>query len=312
LQYACIFSLDQPISGGTMTATRVCDLTTECGTQTDTDAYRICSRRFDGCSCTLTSPSATATNPMDPTVSKTPLCQAPDGTYGNKQYYAKAYPGIRELQVLRGFYEVSNYSHNNAVAASICPKDLNYANAASPGYGYNPAVRALVDRLKDNIGGTCLPQSLVANATTGKVPCAVIEAITPQGKAEGSCDCAAKQRDTVDAATQASMRQILERRGICNGTGCEQFCFCQLRQLLSGTPAGDACLTDPTATNTTSPPGFCYINPPTFGNAALVADCDANEKRTIRIVGNTATGLGAPAKGPVFYSCSSSPYAATL
>ncbi len=307
LQFACIFSLEQPITAGQTSATRLCDLAEACGTDDGSDAYRLCARRFDGCSCTLS--STTTTSPLDPTVSLSPLCQAPDGKYGNRQYYAKAYPGLRELQVLRGFYEVSNYSHNNAVAASICPKDLNYANAAGPGYGYNPAIGALVDRLKNNVGGACLPQPLAADATTGKVPCAVIEAITPQGASEGSCDCAAKQRDSVDATTQEAMRQILERRGICNGTACEQFCFCRLRQLLSGTPAGDACLNNPAATNTTNPPGFCYVNPPTFGNAALVADCDSNEKRTIRIVGNDSLGLGAPAKGPVFYSCTGSPYA---
>jgi len=310
LQFACVFSLDQPIAAADANATRVCDLESACGAAADTDAYKVCARRFDGCSCTLTAAGTTATNPLDPTVSHSPLCQAANGTYGNTQYFAKAYPGLRELQVLRGFYEVSNFSHNNAIAASICPKDLNFANAAGPGYGYNPAVRSLVDRLKDNIGGTCLPQPLVADATTGKVPCSVIEAITPQGAAEGSCNCAAKQRDDVDSATQLAMRKLLERRGICNGTGCEQFCFCQLRQLLTGTPAGDACLNDKNAADTTSPPGFCYVNPPTFGNATLVADCDANEKRTIRIVGNTALGLGAPAKGPVFYSCSGSPYVA--
>ena len=311
VQFACIFSLEQPIAAGQTSAKRICDVTMECGAPADTDEYRVCSRRFDGCSCTLSSSAATSKSPLDPTVSLSPLCQAPDGQYGGTQYFAKAYPGIRELQVLRGFYEASTYSRNNAVAASICPKDLNFANAASPGYGYNPALRALVDRLKDNIGGTCLPQPLVVDATSGKVPCAVIEAITPQGAAEGSCNCAAEQRDAVDAATQQTMRSILARRGVCSGTSCNQFCFCRLRQLMPGTPAGDACLNDPNAnTNAnTNPPGFCYINPPTFGSAALVSDCDANEKRTIRIVGNDALGLSAPAKGPVFYSCAGSPFA---
>jgi hypothetical protein len=309
VQFACIFSLDQPIIAGQPNALRVCDLATACGADDGSDAYRICARRFDGCACTLSPAGATQKGPLDPTVSLSPLCQAGDGQYGSTQFFAKAYPGLRELQVLRGFFGISTYSRNNAIAASICPKDLNAANAAGPGYGYNPAMRALVDRLKDNIGGTCLPQPLVADATTGKVPCALIEAITPEGAAEGSCDCAAKQRDAVDATTQQSMRALLERRGTCVGTSCNNFCFCRLRQLLPGTTAGDACLNDLNATRTTNPPGFCYVDPPNHGNAALVADCDAGEKRTLRIVGNTALGLGAPAKGPVFYTCSATPFA---
>jgi hypothetical protein len=309
VQFACIFSMDQPIASGTTSAKRTCDLAAECGTDSGTDAYKLCARRFDGCSCALTASGAAQKNALDPAVTLSPLCQAADGTYGSTQYYAKAYPGLRELQVLRRFSEVSAYSRNNAIAASICPKDLNYANAASAGYGYNPAMRALVDRLKDNVGGTCLPQALQVDSDTGRVPCSLIEAITPDGAAEGSCDCTAKQRDPVDAATQQTMRAILERRGSCAGSGCDNFCFCRLQQLMPGTAAGDACLNNVDATRTTNPPGFCYVDPPNHGNPALVSDCDANEKRTIRIVGDDQLGLKAPAKGPVFYTCSSgSPY----
>lgn len=307
LQFACIFSLNQPISEGQTTATRVCDIQQECGMNDESDAFKICRQRFNGCACTTTEG---VKGLFDPTVSLTPLCQAPDGTYGATQYYAKAFPGLRELQALRGFHAASPFSRNNAIVGSICPKDLDYANAETSGYGYNPAMRALVDRLKDNVGGTCLPAPLVADPGNGKVPCSLIEAITPQGAAEGSCACAQKQRDEVAPELQQSMRALLEARGSCSGDDCSKFCFCRLRQLLPGTAAGDACLNDVVATRTTNPPGFCYVDPASNrGNPALVADCDANERRTVRIVGDDASGLAAPAKGPVFYTCNASPFA---
>lgn len=311
VQYACIFGLDQPIAPEQSTGIKLCDLEAACGPVADTDEYRICARRMDGCSCIMTPPERAELSTFDPRVSHTPLCQAPDGSYSATQRYAKAYPSLRELQVLRGFHQSSPYSQDNAIVASICPKDLNYANALKPGYGYNPAMRALVDRLKDNVGGTCLSAALVADADTGRVPCALIEAITPQGAAEGSCDCTAKQRDTISPEKQQSMRALLESRGTCSGQDCDKFCFCQLRQLLPGTAAGDACLNNIVAAKTTNPPGFCYVEPPKHGNPALVADCTSDKKRTIRIVGDDAHGLAAPAKGPVFYTCEGSPFVAS-
>lgn len=218
LQLACIFSLNQPISLGQSTATRVCDIQQECGMEDESDAFKICRQRFSGRACTTTAGSEKG--PFDPSVSLTPLCQAPDGTYGATQYYAKAYPGLRELQALRGFHAASPFSRNNAIVGSICPKDLDYANAETSGYGYNPVMRALVDRLRDNVGGTCLSSPLVAAAEDGKVPCSLIEAITPQGAAEGSCECAMKQRDEVTPELQQSMRALLEARGSCSGDDC--------------------------------------------------------------------------------------------
>lgn len=146
VQFACIFNLESQQAAAGTNGARVCDLSQECGMDDESDRYKICARRFDGCACTLTATSATVTNSLDPTVSKSPLCQAADGSYGNKQYFAKAYPGLRQLQVLRGFYEAT--ASENVVVGSICPKDLSYANRNTPGYGYNPVVASLVERLR--------------------------------------------------------------------------------------------------------------------------------------------------------------------
>jgi hypothetical protein len=148
LQFACIFSLEFELTPG-KTAARVCDLASECGTNDGSDSYKICSRKFDGCSCTLSNSTPKAS--LDPTVSLSPLCQNAQNQYGNTQYFAKAYPGLRELQVLRGFHDATN--SDNAIVGSICPKDLDFGNRASAGYGYNPAIKSLVDGLKGKLVG---------------------------------------------------------------------------------------------------------------------------------------------------------------
>lgn len=63
-----------------------------------------------------------------------PLCQPPGGGAATTtQYYGKAYPGTRVLQVLRDFGD-------NSVVSSICPKG---------DHGYVPAVEVIIDTLKE-------------------------------------------------------------------------------------------------------------------------------------------------------------------
>lgn len=103
LEYACIFTLPTPLDCATA-ATNSCDCV---GTTPITD--------------------------------QNPLCQASDNTYGNVQYFAKAYPAIRELQVLKDFGK-------NSVVTSICARNL--AAATQPDYGYRPAMDALVSAMR--------------------------------------------------------------------------------------------------------------------------------------------------------------------
>ncbi len=66
-----------------------------------------------------------------------PLCQDPSsGSYGTTQYFAKAYPGLRQLAVIQALGD-------RGVTASICPA----VGAPGPDGGYNPAVRAMIERL---------------------------------------------------------------------------------------------------------------------------------------------------------------------
>jgi hypothetical protein len=61
-----------------------------------------------------------------------PLCN------GSSQIKAKAYPTVRELEVVRALGDAG-------VVASICPESL--ADKTAPTYGYNPAVVGLVRRM---------------------------------------------------------------------------------------------------------------------------------------------------------------------
>ena len=76
-------------------------------------------------------------------------CYASDAKYnrslcdGTIQRAAKAYPGVRHLRVLKDFGAKGTH---NSIVASICPKTMD---ANDPSYGYNPAVSAIVNRLKE-------------------------------------------------------------------------------------------------------------------------------------------------------------------
>jgi hypothetical protein len=262
LQYACIFPLAMPLT---------CDMAAS-------DAGK-------GCDCF-----------EDELMYNRPLCQPPTGGAGTiKQNFAKAYPGLRHLQVLKEFGA-------NSVVASICPKIP--ADTAKPDYGYNPAVKAIIDRLKEALKGKCLPRPLVPNNTgaqkdgleDGQVPCAVVEAVLPSG---GGCNCDPNQ-NRVDVTDRPELRTAvlkkLESSNTCGNaadqTPCDNFCTCELKQLSGGDL--QRCQKDEAAPNV---PGYCYINAapnePHVGNEALVSDCSADQKRLLRFVGDT------PARGAI-------------
>ncbi len=78
-----------------------------------------------------------------------PLCQG--GATINTQTSAKAYPGTRELQVLKDLGDA-------AITTSICPKVTASANpSADANYGYNPAVSVILQRLRRVLKGHVTP-----------------------------------------------------------------------------------------------------------------------------------------------------------
>jgi hypothetical protein len=264
LQYACIFPLATPV-----------------------DCTAAVSDAGKGCDCF-----------EDELGFNRPLCQPPGGgAPTTKQNFAKAYPGTRHLQVLKEFKE-------NSIVASICPKVSAAADKTKPDYGYNPAVKAIIDRLKEALKGKCLPRPLVPNDTDapkdglepGQVPCAVIEAVPPSG---GACSCnAAANRAPVDDRPQlrdAVLNKLKASQTCGDGMGqtpCSQYCTCEIKQL-AGAQLSD-CQSNPTPPSTA---GYCYINAapnePNVGNADLVKDCSADSKRLLRFVGDDTPAKGA-------------------
>jgi hypothetical protein len=248
LQYACIFPLPQP---------RDCLLVDPA---------------LSGCDCGM------ASSPED---SRNPLCQAPDGTYSTVQRFAKAYPGLRFLELLRDF----DY---NSIVASICSRNME--DAGRQDFGYRPAVDAIVDRLGTALQTRCLPREFPVSGST--VLCSIVEAI-PQSDS----GCNRPGRQDADDAVIASTFARLEQLGHCGKNGSlacapSHWTVCEITPSTSDTNASGTadCLEDGASPSDT---GWCYVDPARgFGDAELVEHCHPTEKRIVRFVdreGNTPT-----------------------
>jgi hypothetical protein len=112
LQYACIFPLPAP---------------RDCG---------LLDPNNDNCNCYESD-------------NDRPLCEQTPGVTppGLVEYWAKAYPGSRQLQVLKDF----GAQTSNSVVASICAR--NTTDASRSDYGYRPAMAAIIERLQAASGG---------------------------------------------------------------------------------------------------------------------------------------------------------------
>jgi hypothetical protein len=236
LQYACTFDLESP---------KTCTMSNQ-----------------DGCDCNASEEGYNR-----------PLCEYPGGGAEGTQVRAKAYPGSRHLQVLKGFGE-------NAIVASICPKDAT--NMGSPSYGYNPAVAAIINRLKEALVGTCLPRPL--DTSGEELPCKVVEAFLPA--AGQACECGMEGR--ADLSTQdirGSVEDELEAGSLCgdaSGVACGSYCMCEIQQLAGGEL--DTCqnsATDPM----TGIFGYCYVDRTSQAADVLLADCPESQKQIIRFLG---------------------------
>jgi hypothetical protein len=267
LQYACTFALKTP---------------------------KACPAGDNSCDCAADSNgSASAV-----TAANSPLCQPPSGGAATtEQSYAKAYPGIRELEVLKGL-------KNQGVVASICPKVTASADdpAGDPNYGYNPAVAAIIDRLKADLIGRCLPRAVQVNPKTHQALCKVIEA----QPGPGTCNCNALGRAVPDAQIVPAVERELKANGHCGEEGqaaCSSFCQCEILQETSDA-ALNACRqgAPPPAG---SPPGYCYVDDPA---SPVVKNCPSNEKRKLQFV--SVGGQQTPALGAVaFIACLGAPLA---
>jgi hypothetical protein len=282
LQFACIFDLDPP----------------------KTPAQ--CDANSGGCDCNA-----------DEFDKMSPLCEGVTATASGTQIKAKAYPGVRELQVLQDF-------GSNSIVASICPKNVTAMGSpqTDPNYGYNPAVAAIVDRLKEALTVKCLPRPLTVNTPetsapedVGKVPCAVVE-VRPKGDG-GVCpdeDCTQAGRTPIQGVPERekiipAARDYLRNQGQCGGEGtpsCEDYCFCELEQF-----TGDQLRDCQTGNESQEQAGYCYVDPEATrrltpqdteliaGQETLVKDCASTQRRILRFIGDNV-----PAKdGLAFIAC---------
>jgi len=232
-------------------------------------------------------------------LANSPLCE--NGPGGNLQTSAKAYPGARELRVLQGLGD-------NAIVASICPKVIDAADpnqpAADPNYGYNPAVSAILARLKISLAGKCLPRTLQTDEQ-GQALCRVVEA----QKENGACNCGQGGRAEVDADTERAVQAQLHANGYCGRPGqkaCSDWCMCEIEQV---DPAHlKACQTNQGGV----PAGYCYVDEQAklgadeLGVQAIesqLALCPVNQRHRLRFV-DSDPAHKTPAQGAVaFIAC---------
>jgi hypothetical protein len=240
LQYACIFPLDPP---------------KDCTPALETQAIPL------GCDC-----GTRGTDVLD-----RPLCN------GNLQEYAKAYPGGRMLEVLKGF-------GNNSIIASICPKNVDLTDPRAPDYGYNPAMDAVVERLVERFRGTCLAARPPLDEQ-GNLQCRVVE--VSRAPSAAPCTDAMAGRRVVDGELAALTTAQLEYLQICGAGGdpCEEFSLCELTPV-EGDAASEECLSSAPAEISTAT-GYCYIDAMTDQNGDGVVECDAlDPARRAECIGN--------------------------
>jgi hypothetical protein len=215
------------------------------------------------------------------------------------QRYAKAYPGVRTLEVLRGVGE-------NAIVASICPKYTEPRGGLlaeeDASYGYNPAMTAIVGVFQDRLLGQCLPRPLPvetdpSSPDLGRVPCAVVEAVP---RSEGACSCDETRGRLAlgpdDSKLPSAVASELELNRLCGGStgqACNDFCLCKIAPL--GGAALDACHAGSEDPNVY---GYCYVDPARgIGDPSLVEGCDESMRRTLRFMGD-----GLPKNGSVLFT----------
>ncbi|HEX2734387.1 MAG TPA: hypothetical protein VHM70_22410 [Polyangiaceae bacterium] len=248
LQYACIFPLREPVT---------------CKTDDELTALGDAALDVPDCDCT---------NYGEPGFDN-PLCQQSNGQYGLEQTRAKAYPAVRELQVLKNFGA-------NSVVASICPKSIDTADAD---YGYRPAMAAIVERLKEGLQEKCFDRELAVRPDN-TVECIMVEARSLQaGEASG---CALAARSAVAPEVAASARKKLLSSGQCaDEASCAALELCEIKQITAQEDADGltSCQNDKIASGN----GWCYVDEELgIGNPELVAQCPNTSRRKVRFVGD--------------------------
>jgi hypothetical protein len=173
--------------------------------------------------------------------SDSPVCDPADkGQQTRQQIRAKAYPGIRHLAIAKSLGD-------NGIVSSICPMDTTDSRPTNLRYGYRPAVKVIVDRLKTALATQCLPRRLTPFAD-GKTPCLLLEQLAKPGP-QSQCDNPAQGLRQPDAAV---LKRFIAEQKEAFGDGYDpsKYPVCELVELETG---GKSCAADGKA-------GWCYVN----------------------------------------------------
>ena len=195
---------------------------------------------------------------------------------GRTQTHGRAFPSTRQLEVLRGFGELTG----NAVVSSICAKNSFEMFDSDPDFAYRPALHALADRMKEELRSRCLDRPLEVERD-GSVDCSLLEVTVNDAGSCGTCNRSGRMRPSFDTSF------LVDRLG-------PGLCVCEIEQY-EGADL-DACRTELAEP---SNPGFCYVDaaPGTDEDArsAVVAGCPADARRILRL------GRGLAEEGSTLY-----------
>ena len=239
---------------------------------------------------------------------------------GTTQTYGKAYPGTRQLQVLR------EYGHNSIVA-SLCPMRPNCAEPSDINCGYNPVVDAVIDRLTDTADTRCLTERIGVD-DRGLPSCRFFEVTREPFPAPCSGD--PPGRRLPDDSAQALVRTEMRDLDMCGqALDCGVFSICEIL------PAGDS-LDSPTYQECLAArdadiqfaAGFCYLDATIdrtgdgavncteecyvsgapdcdcLGNPELLRECPEATRRNFRIVSPPQAEVPVPwPNSTVFIAC---------
>ena len=171
-----------------------------------------------------------------------------------------------------------------------------------------PAIAAIVDRLKEQLGDRCLPRPLLTGED-GTVACNLVETI-PQPERACNCDATSGRR-TPDEVLDATVREQLADQDpspcAANDPTCSNACLCevlQVQQVTGNRPdALESCRND---LEVTGVEGWCYVDADRgLGSDELVENCPATQRRLLRFVGR-----GLEANSTTFVACTGSSFAA--
>jgi hypothetical protein len=134
-EYACIFPLVTP---------------RDCSRANDPVDSFACDCSAVGLTGTQVSPLCGLQNPSAPFSACSSLGSCTSSNDYLTQYYAKAYPTIRELTL-------AEMLGPQGVVSSVCPIHVTDAGGDDPLYGYRPAITSIVHRLAGGLGTNQLP-----------------------------------------------------------------------------------------------------------------------------------------------------------